>query len=196
MEYCTTIGIDVSDRTSKICVMRKMPDGERRIIVETTCATTRDGFSEALSKFDRSWPIAFETGTHCRWTDRHFRELGSRTFIANPGRVPSITKSNTKNDRNDARELARLAIADVSMLHPVKLRDEVYQRMLRYHRGRNELICVRTKLISQLRGFAKSVDSASRTVRRNVSTGSARTTGLQTWSRSPGPSWTSSRSST
>ena len=157
MEYCTTIGIDVSDRTSKICVMRKMPDGERRIIVETTCATTRDGFSEVLSKFDRNWPIAFETGTHCRWMDRHFKELGFRTFIANPGKVPSITKSNTKNDRNDARELARLAIADVTMLHPVTLRGEVFQQMLRYHRGRNELICVRTKLISQLRGFAKSV---------------------------------------
>ena len=157
MEYCTTIGIDVSDRTSKICVMQKMPDGERRIVIETTCATTREGFSEALSKLDRSWPIAFETGTHCRWMDRHFKSLGFTTFIANPGKVPSITKSNTKNDRNDARELARLAIADVEMLHPVKLRDEVYQQMLRYHRGRNELICVRTKLISQLRGFAKSI---------------------------------------
>lgn len=157
MEYCTTIGIDVSDRTSKICVMQKMPDGERRIVIETTCATTREGFSEALSKLDRSWPIAFETGTHCRWMDRHFKSLGFTTFIANPGKVPSISKSTTKNDRNDARELARLAIADVAMLHPVKLRDEVYQQMLRYHRGRNELICVRTKLISQLRGFAKSI---------------------------------------
>lgn len=157
MEYCTTIGIDVSDRTSKICVMRKMPDGERRIIVETTCATTRESFGEVLIKFDRSWPVVFETGTHCRWMDNCFKSLGFKTIIANPGKVPSITKSNTKNDRNDARELARLAIADVTMLHPVKLREEIYQQMLRYHRGRNELICVRTKLISQLRGFAKSM---------------------------------------
>ena len=157
MEYSTTIGIDVSDKTSKICVMRKMPDGERRIVIETTCATTREGFSEVLIKLDRSWPIVFETGTHCRWMDKCFKSLGFKTIIANPSKVPSITKSNTKNDRNDARELARLAIADVSMLHPVKLRDEVYQQMLRYHRGRNELICVRTKLISQLRGFAKSM---------------------------------------
>ena len=157
MEYSTTIGVDVSDRTSKICVMKKMPDGERRIVVETTCATTKEGFGETFAKFDRSWPVVFETGTHCRWMDRCFRILGFKTIIANPGKVPSITKSNTKNDRNDARELARLAIADVSMLHPVKLRDEVYQQMLRYHRGRNELVCVRTKLISQLRGFAKSM---------------------------------------
>ena len=157
MEYCTTIGIDVSDKTSKICVMQKMPDGERRIIIETTCATTREGFSEVLMKLDRSWPTIFETGTHCRWMDKCIKSLGFKTIIANPSKVPSITKSNTKNDRNDARELARLAIADVSMLHPVKLREEVYQQMLRLHRGRNELISVRTKLISQLRGFAKSM---------------------------------------
>ena len=157
MEYSTTIGVDVSDRTSKICVMRKLPDGERKIVLETTCATTREGIGEAFAKFDRSWPVVFETGTHCRWMDGCFKSLGFKTIIANPSRVPSITKSNTKNDRNDARELARLAIADVSMLHPVRLRDEVFQQMLRYHRGRNELIGVRTKLISHLRGFAKSM---------------------------------------
>ena len=157
MEYSTTIGVDVSDRTSKICVMRKMPDGERRIVIETTCATTKEGFEEVFARFDRSWPVVFETGTHCRWMDKLFRRMGFDDIIANPGKVPSITKSNTKNDRNDARELARLAIADVSMLHPVKLRDEPYQQMLRYHRGRNALIGVRTKLISQLRGLAKSM---------------------------------------
>ena len=31
MEYCTTIGADVSDRTTKICVMTKAEGGERRI---------------------------------------------------------------------------------------------------------------------------------------------------------------------
>ena len=157
MEYDTTIGVDVSDRTSKICVMRKMPDGERRVIVETTCATTREGFAEAFAKFERGWPVVFETGTHCRWMDKCFKRLGFGTIVANPGLVPSITKSNKKNDRNDARELARLAIADPAMLHPVFLRDEVYQQMLRFHHARNMLISQRTQTINQIRGFAKSL---------------------------------------
>ena len=110
MEYCTTIGADVSDRTTKICVMTKAEGGERRIVVETTCATTKVGFEESFAKFDRSWPVVFETGTHCRWMDRLFREMGFKTIVGNPGKIPSITKSNTKNDRNDARELARLAM--------------------------------------------------------------------------------------
>ncbi len=157
MEYCTTIGADVSDRTTKICVMTKAEGGERHIVVETTCATTKAGFEEALSKFDRSWPVVFETGTHCRWMDRLFKEMGFKTIVGNPGKIPSITKSNTKNDRNDARELARLAIADLAMLHPVFLRDEVYQQMLRFHHARNMLISQRTQTINQIRGFAKSM---------------------------------------
>ena len=157
MEYCTTIGADVSDRTTKICVMTKAGGGERRIVVETTCATTKAGFEEAFAKFDRSWPVVFETGTHCRWMDGLFRKMGFRTIVGNPGKIPSITKSNTKNDRNDARELARLAIADPAMLHPVFLRDEVYQQMLRFHHARNVLISQRTQTINQIRGFAKSM---------------------------------------
>lgn len=157
MEYDTTIGVDVSDRTSKICVMRKIPGGERKILVETTCATTAEGFAEAFARFDRSWPVVFETGTHCRWMDTCFRKLGFKGIVANPGKIPSITKSNTKNDRNDARELARLAIADPEMLHPVFLRDEIFQKMLRYHHARNMLVSQRTQTINQIRGFAKSI---------------------------------------
>ena len=157
MEYCTTIGADVSDRTTKICVMTKADGGERRIVVETTCATTEAGFEEAFSKFDRSWPVVFETGTHCRWMDRLFRKMGFRTIIGNPGKIPSITKSNTKNDRNDARELARLALADPAMLHPVFLRGETFQQKLRFHHARNMLISQRTQTINQIRGFAKSM---------------------------------------
>ncbi len=157
MEYCTTIGADVSDRTTKICVMTKAEGGERRIVVETTCATTKAGLEEAFAKFDRSWPVAFETGTHCRWMDRLFRKMGFRTIIGNPGKIPSITKSNTKNDRNDARELARLALADPAMLHPVFLRGETFQQMLRFHHARNMLISQRTQTINQIRGFAKSM---------------------------------------
>jgi len=50
-----------------------------------------------------------------------------------------------------------LAIADPAMLHPVFLRDEVYQQMLRFHHARNVLLSQRTQTINQIRGFAKSM---------------------------------------
>jgi len=155
MEYYTTIGIDVSDRTSKICVMAK-EGGRRTVLVETTCETTKDGFAQCCSKFDRSWPVVFETGTHCRWMKQHFEALGFRTIVANPAEVKLITESNAKSDRSDARKLARLALADVELLKPVKLRDEKHQLMLRYHESRILLVRMRTSAIAQTRCFAKS----------------------------------------
>jgi transposase len=155
MDYCTTIGIDVSDRTSKVCVMSK-EGGARRVLVETTCATTKEGFGECLSKFDRAWPVVFETGTHCRWMKRHFESMGFKTIVANPSEVKLITDSNAKNDRGDARKLARIALADAELLKPVKLRGEGFQRMLRLHESRLLLVKCRTSMVVQIRCFAKS----------------------------------------
>ena len=157
MEYCTTIGIDVSDGTSRICMMTKV-NGERRVIEEKTVKTSKAGFREYLADKDRSVPIAFETGTHCRWMrDLMAGELGFRVYVANPGKLPTITKSNTKNDRNDARELARLLLADPEMLHPVELRGEAYQTMIRYAKARDAAMGARTKFTNMIRGFAKAM---------------------------------------
>ena len=157
MEYYTIIGVDVGDKTSTICVLEKQPSGQRCIVLETSCATTAGGFTEAFSRFNRAWPVVFETGTHCRWMDKTFKELGFKTFIANAGRLPTISNSNTKTDRNDAYELAKLGLADIGLLHSVKLRDEESQQMLRLHKARQLLIKQRTQITNQLKGFGKSI---------------------------------------
>ena len=156
MEYSTTIGIDVSDRTSKICVMGKESGGRRTIIEEATVKTTRDGFRAFLEGRDRSVPVTFETGTHARWMRREIEGMGFRVFVANPAKLPAITASATKIDRNDARELARLTLADPELLHPVRLRDETCQRMLQLLAARDALVATRTKLVNMMRGFAKA----------------------------------------
>jgi len=83
--------------------------------------------------------------------------LGFKVVVANPAEVKLITESNAKNDRSDARKLARLALADVELLKPVKLRDEKHQLMLRYHESRLLLMEMRTSAIAQARCFAKSM---------------------------------------
>lgn len=157
MEYNTTIGIGVSDKTSKICMMTKI-NGERRIIDEATVKTSREGFSKYLADKDHSIPVVFETGTHCRWMrDLIARDLDFKVYVANPAKLPMITQSNTKNDRNDAKELARIALADPEMLHPVHLREEDYQTMIRYAKARDAAMGVRTKLTNMIRGFGKAM---------------------------------------
>lgn len=154
--YYTTIGMDVSDRKTQVCVMSKA-GGSPRIMMETTIPTTREGLAKFLSSQDATSPVAFETGMHCRWMHDVASGMGFKVYVANPCRLRMITESNTKNDVNDARTLARIALADPGLLHPVKLRGPEHQRMLNLHEMRNLLVKQRTGIIVQMRGIAKSM---------------------------------------
>ena len=154
--YYTTIGIDVSDRKSQICVMSRAC-GKPEVVLETTIPTTREGLAKFLATQDRSSPVTFETGTHCRWMSEVAAGMDFRVYVANPCRLRMITESRTKNDVNDARTLARMTLADVGLLHPVKLRGAEHQKMINLHEMRNLLIRQRTGVIVQLRCIAKSM---------------------------------------
>ena len=154
--YYTAIGIDVSDRKSQICVMSKI-NGNPKVVMETTIPTTKDGFEKFLATQERTSPVTFETGTHCRWMSEVAAGMGFRVYVANPCRLKMITESKTKNDVNDARTLARMTLADVGLLHPVKLRGAEHQKMINLHEMRNILIKQRTGDIVQLRCIAKSM---------------------------------------
>lgn len=151
----TTIGMDVSDRKIQVCVMAKSGVNPR-IVMETVIPTTREGLQKFLGTQDKGSPVVFETGTHCRWMDETAKGMGFRVYVANPCRLRMITESRTKNDVNDARTLARIALADPGLLHPVKLRDAEHQRMMHLHEMRNLLVRQRTGIIVQMRSMAKS----------------------------------------
>jgi len=154
--YYTIIGMDVSDRKTQVCVMAR-EGGRTNIVTETAIPTTKDGLSRFLSAQDRSVPLAFETGTHCRWMYELATGLGFKVYLANPYRLKVITASKTKNDTNDARLLARIALADPELLHPVKLRGPEHQKMINLHEMRNLLVKQRSGIIVQLRAIAKSM---------------------------------------
>ena len=154
--YYTTIGMDVSDKKTQICVMAKTGTTPK-VVMETTIPTTKNGLAKFLATQDKSSPVAFETGVHCRWMKDVAAGMGFKVYVANPCRLRMITESKTKNDVNDARMLARMALADPGLLHPVKLRGPEHQRMLNLHEMRNLLVKQRTGIIVQLRAVAKSM---------------------------------------
>jgi transposase len=71
--------------------------------------------------------------------------------------VQLISASSRKNDRMDARMLARLARIDPELLRPIRQRSEQAQADLRTIRIRAVLVETRTKLVNASRGFVKSV---------------------------------------
>ena len=152
----TTIGMDVSDRKIQVCIMAKSGINPK-IVKEMAIPTTKEGLQKFLSAQDKNAPVVFETGTHCRWMNEVAESMGFKVYVANPCRLRMITESKTKNDINDARTLARIALSDPGMLHPVKLRDAEHQKMLNLHEMRNLLIKQRSGMIVQMRFIAKSM---------------------------------------
>ena len=150
-EQRLTIGMDLGDRWSCYCIL----DEAGRILLEQKVATTPEAMKQIFEKIPRSL-IAMETGTHSPWVSRLLTELEYKVIVAHAQKVQLITKSNRKDDRHDARTLARLARIDPELLGPVRHRSAQAQIHLTVIRARAELVSVRTALVNAARGLAKS----------------------------------------
>jgi transposase len=150
-EQKLTIGMDLGDRWSFYCVL----DEAGKIILEQKGAMTPEAMKQTFEKIPRSL-IAMETGTHSPWMSRLLRELGHQVLVAHAQKVQLITKSNRKDDRHDARTLARLARIDPELLGPVRHRSAQAQIHLTVIRARAELVRARTALVNAVRGLVKS----------------------------------------
>ena len=146
-----TVGIDLGDRSSRYCIL----DEQGEVLAEGSVATTQKGFAQVFGSKLRS-RIALEVGTHSPWVSRHLAELGHEVIVANPRRVRLITDSSRKDDRLDAKTLARLARIDPELLSPIRHRSEQAQADLMVIRARAALVEVRTMLVNSARGLAKS----------------------------------------
>src|SRR6516162_2065653 len=146
-----TIGLDLGDRSSCYCVL----DENGEIIREQKIPTTPEGMQQAFGKMARS-RIAMETGTHSPWVSRVLTELGHEVIVAHAQKVRLIVKSRRKDDRLDARTLARLARIDLELLSPVQHRSAQAQLHLAEIRARAGLVSARTALVNAARGLVKS----------------------------------------
>jgi transposase len=84
--------------------------------------------------------MALETGTHSPWVSRQLTELGHEVIVAHARNVRLIGESSRKDDRLDARTLARLARIDPGLLSPVRHRSAKAQIHLTVIRARATLV--------------------------------------------------------
>ena len=146
-----TIGLDLGDRSSSYCVL----DEAGKILLEQKLPTTPEAMKKTFGRMPRS-RIAMETGTHSPWASRLLTALGHEVIVGHAQKVRLITKSRRKDDRLDARTLARLARIDPELLSPVKHRSAQAQLHLTEIRARAGLVSARTALVNAARGLVKS----------------------------------------
>jgi len=126
-----TIGLDLGDRWSNYCAL----DEEGEVLPEQKLATTPEAMKQTFARIPRSL-LALETGTHSPWVSRLVKELDHQVLVAHAQKVQLISKSNRKDDRHDARTLARLARIAPELLGPVRHRSAQAQIHLTVIRAR------------------------------------------------------------
>ena len=80
-----TIGIDLGDKHSHLCVL----DGEGTIVEESRLQTKPDTFRQRFGGISPA-RIAIEVGTHSPWANALLAELGHEVLVANPRKVRAI----------------------------------------------------------------------------------------------------------
>ena len=146
-----TIGLDVSDRHCRVCVL----DARGQIEREDRMRTTPEAVDAWFGGYAHA-RVVLEVGPHSPWLSRLLKTQGHEVVVANPRRVRLIAEAERKSDRIDAETLARLGRADPKLLRPIEHRGEAVQQDLALLRAREGLVRSRTKLIQCARGLAKS----------------------------------------
>jgi transposase len=82
--------------------------------------------------------------------------MGHRVIVANARKLRLIYENTSKDDRVDARYLARVARLDPELLAGIEHRGSEAQRDLAVIRSREALVSTRTRLVSHARGVVKS----------------------------------------
>lgn len=146
----TTIGLDLGDRHSQVCVL----EATGEIAEERRIPTTRRGLERFLGTREPC-RVVLEVGTHSPWVSEWLKERGFEGIVANPRRLPLITQSTEKDDRTDAELLARLGRTDPKLLHPIEPRGAIAQADQALLQVRDGLVRSRASLVTQARGLAK-----------------------------------------
>lgn len=149
-----TVGIDLGDLHSHFCVLDSM--GET--LEEGRLKTTREAFAQ---RFGEAAPmrIAIEASTHSPWVAALLEEAGHEVIVANPRKLRMIFKSDSKNDRFDASQLARVARLDPKLLYPVEHRGRQARVDQGLIKSRDGLVRARTQLVNHVRSTIKSFGS-------------------------------------
>jgi transposase len=107
--------LDLGDQHCYFCVL----DQDGKMISEGKVVTTPDALGKYFSTVAPS-RIAMETGTHSGWVSRLAATYKHEVIVANARELRKIHQSDRKNDRADARILARMARFDPELLSPIQ----------------------------------------------------------------------------
>ena len=149
-------GIDVGDEWSHVHVM-DFAQGE--VLFEGRVATDPGALRALFGRWKRV-RAALEVGTHSPWMQELLEGLGHEVLVANARKLRCIFASTNKQDRLDARVLAKVARMDPSLLYPIRHRARQTREDLAVLWARCHLVRMRAEAV-QVVGTGVAVATAS-----------------------------------
>lgn len=151
-KYSTTVGLDLGDKSHRFCVL----NGEGEVIDRGAVQNTKAALKRVFEGLEHSL-VAMEAGTHSAWVSAHIASFGHDVVVANPRKLPYLTRDQVKTDYRDAECLARMARADRSLLKPIVHRGRQTQTDLAVMKARDACVQMRTGMISRVRSLVKGI---------------------------------------
>src|SRR5215470_18601560 len=147
-----TVEVDLGEQWRHYCILGLQ--GET--LSEGQLQTRQAGVAEFFQALTRA-RVVIEVGTHSAWVQEVIAGAGHEVLVANPRLMEGSKRRKRKNDRIDAKKLARLGRVDPQSLHPIKHRSREVRQDLVLLRAREALVAARTELINTTRGLVKSL---------------------------------------
>jgi transposase len=144
-----TVGLDLGDKYSQVCSL----DDTAEVVEEARIRTSPEALRRKFGGIEPCL-VVMEAGTHSPWVSRLLTSLGHSCLVADPAILSN--KARKKNDKVDAKKLARWGRSDPEMLQPISHRSEDMQADMSFLLSRRALVEARTKLINVARGLVKS----------------------------------------
>jgi transposase len=145
-----TIGLDVHDRQSELCVL---DDNGNTKLRRSIRGSAREVISE-LERLKEPFRICYEASCSAGWLYDQLTALAQMVAVAHPGQLRLIFRSKKKNDRVDAAKLAKLLYLDeVPRAHMPAKAVRAWRGMIEH---RKRLVEKRTRAKNGLRALLRS----------------------------------------
>jgi len=145
------IGLDAHWKTSTICIL----DENGREIKTQTFPGTLQVILRHIEELPRPFEICFEASCTYGYLYDQLRRIAQRVIVAHPGQLRLIFRSKRKNDRVDARKLAKLLyLREVPPVHVPPERTRQWRSLIEF---RQKLIGRRTACKNQVRALLRGL---------------------------------------
>ncbi len=152
--------MDLGDQWSNYCILGL----EGETLAEGQLRTTQQDFAEFFQSMAAA-RVVMEVGTHSAWARDVVAGCGHEVLVANSRLMEGPNRRKRKNDRIDARKLARVGRVDPQSLFAVQHRSLEVRQDLVVVRARDTVVAVRKDVINSTRGLVKALGARLPSVR-------------------------------